>query len=404
MKHKIAYIMSHFPHLPNTFVLREVVEMERLGWQIALYPLAKQETTSQQLASQQLPLATKTIFKVNLSTLLDNPLRYLSLLLQIMGKNLGHFYHFIQALTLFPKAVYAATLMQKEGISHIHAYFATQPALVAWIIHKLTGINYSVAVHAPDTFGKTSMLATKLNDATFVAAISKSNRQHLAKAIGSWVNDKTYVIHNGIIPENYRRQTQHLRLGKQFEILSIGSLQRGQGHRYLIEACVSLRERNIPFHCQIVGEGAERPFLEQLIASHQLEKQVKLLGDKGRSEVSRLLTTAHCYVQPNTVSQGITLSLMEAIASGLPVVATDVIGIGELIRHRETGYLMPPKNGLALAEAIEVLYAIPRHGEALAKNGRKLLLKEFELRKNVQNLSDLLEQVIEKNTTKILAN
>lgn len=403
MKHKIAYIMSRFPHLPNTFVLREVVEMERLGWHIALYPLAQSEspaTPTLQLTTQRLPFAAQTIFKANLSTFLDNPFVYLSLLLQILSENLGHFYHLIQALTLFPKAVYTATLMQREGITHIHAYFATQPAFVAWIVHKLTGINYSIAVYAQDIFGKTSMLSTKLREATFVTAISEGSRQYLVKAVGSWIHDKTVVIHNGIIPENYSKKSQRLRLGERFELLSISNLQAHNGQHILIEACLSLRERNIPFHCRIIGNGEERPFLEQLIRKHKLEKQITLLDQKTEAEIAKLLPTAHCYVQPtvtggNCLEQGIPVPLMEAIASGLPVVATDVGGVYELIHSGRTGYLAPPGDSLALAEALEVLYAIPEHGEQLAKNGRQLLLQEFELRKNVQSLSDLLEEVIQ---------
>lgn len=403
MKQKIAYIMSH---LPESFILREMTEMERLGWQVALYPLLQQQQTASNEQADEwiarakpLPFAFAAVLQANLRLLGRNPLRYLAVWLQVVMGNLGHLSLLMQALMLFPRAVYTAGNMQTEGITHVHAHYATHPALAAWIIYQLTGITYSLTVHTHDIFERTTLLASKLRDAKFITAISEFNRNYLANAVGEWVKDKTYVIHCGIIPENYRQKARKLRLGRQFEIISIGSLQPHKGQRYLIEACGYLRERNIPHRCRIVGEGDQRPFLQQLITANNLGNSVELLGAKTESEIAELLTAAHCYVQPNIITEsgrieGIPFAIMEALACGLPVVATDIAGIPEIVRHGETGYLMPPADSMAIADALEVLYAVPEHGAQLAKNGRSLLLQEFELRKNVQNLSQLLEQAI----------
>ncbi|NIP28548.1 MAG: glycosyltransferase family 4 protein, partial [Phycisphaerae bacterium] len=96
-----------------------------------------------------------------------------------------------RALYVFPQAVAAGRFMQAEGIEHIHAHYATHPALFAWLIHHLTGLNYSVTVHAHDIFVNQTMLGPKLRDAEFVVAISDFNRDFLARCLGSWVLEKT---------------------------------------------------------------------------------------------------------------------------------------------------------------------------------------------------------------------
>ncbi len=414
MKQKIAYLTAHIPRLPESFILREMSEMERLGWQVALYPLVQQQTANGEETAEWTNQAVSPsttfgdVVYANLRYLKQNTLLYLAVWLSVVMGNLGSLRLLWQALALFPRAVCTAEKMQAEKITHVHAHYATRPALAAWVIYRLTGITYSLTVHTHDIFERTSLLATKLQDAKFITAISDFNRNYLANAVGEWVKDKTYVIHCGIIPENYHQKARKLRLGRQFEILSIGSLQPHKGLRYLIEASLYLRERNIPHRCRIVGEGEQRPFLQQLITDNSLDGCVELIGAKTESEIAELLTSAHCYVQPNVITEdgsieGIPFAIMEALACGLPVVATDVAGIPEIIRHGETGYLMPPGDAMAIADALEVLYAVPEHGAQLAENGRLLLLQEFELRKNMQNLSQLFEKAIYPQPAEALA-
>ncbi|MGH2522290.1 MAG: glycosyltransferase [Anaerolineales bacterium] len=126
----------------------------------------------------------------------------------------------LRAMALLPKAVYATRLMQREGIRHIHAHYATHPAFVAWVIHRLTGIRYSITVHAHDIFVHTAMLATKLREAAFVVAISEYNREYLARVVGEWVRDKIHLVHCGITPDAYRPRPASSTPNKHFEIIS----------------------------------------------------------------------------------------------------------------------------------------------------------------------------------------
>jgi colanic acid/amylovoran biosynthesis glycosyltransferase len=407
MAARIAYIMSRFPHLPETFILREMSELERQGWQVALYPLIRQ----QQLvihaeAEAWLPrahyvrsLSANTV-GANSRVLLRQPGAYLAAWGRTLRDNLSNPGFLARAIILLPKATAMARLMQQKGIAHIHAHYMTHPALAAWMIHRLTGITFSITAHAHDIYERTEMLTTKVREAAFVVAISNYNRELIARIAGDWARAKTYVVHCGVTPENYQvaPDVERREPGQRFEIISVGSLQPYKGQRYLVEACALLRERGVPVHCRIIGGGREQASLEQQLRRFRLDGTVELLGALPQEAVSRLLPTAHCYVQPSIVMpsgkmEGIPVSLMEALACRLLVVATDISGVPELVRPGETGYLVPPADAPALADALSAVYAHPQRAAALASAGRELVLREFNLRTNVATLASLFEKV-----------
>lgn len=403
MNGKIAYIMSRFPHLSETFILREMNELARYGWDIALYPLILQRQSVVHAEAQQwisdaryVPFFSKAVLAANLQASFP-PHRYLRLWRQTLLENRHRPNFLLRSMALLPKAFQMAQLMQKEGITHIHAHYATHPALVAWLIHQMTGISYSITVHAHDIFVRTPMLSTKLRDAKFIAAISEFNREYLGNLIGSWVRDKTYIVHCGVTPRTYQARTRPLADNERFEIINVGSLQPYKGHPYLIQACKLLQKRGIPFRCRIIG-GGEQQALNNLIVQAGLENVVELMGPQPQHEVARLLPTAHCYVQPSIITpagkmEGIPVAIMEAFASGLPVVATSLSGIPELVRPGQTGYLVPPEDSVALANRLADVYSNPTRAHQLAQAGYALVQKEFELSSNVQRLATLFEQL-----------
>ncbi|RPH60873.1 MAG: colanic acid biosynthesis glycosyltransferase WcaL, partial [Chloroflexi bacterium] len=289
-----------------------------------------------------------------------------------------------------------AERMQAEGVTHIHAHYATHPALAAWIIHNLTGIPYSITVHAHDIYVNQTMLEPKIRGARFVAAISEYNRQFLGKHLGPWAVEKTHIVHCGIQPERYQPAPQEK--AGMFEVVSIGSLQPYKGQRHLIEACAILRGPGLNLHCRIIGGGELKGELETLIARKHLEGVVELTGPLPQDSVAKILPQAHCYVQPSIVTpsgkmEGIPVALMEALACALPVVATNISGISELVRPGQTGWLVPPEDPQALADALAVVHANREEAGRMAQAGRELVLQEFDLRKNVSKLSVLFRAI-----------
>jgi len=401
--------MSRFPHLPETFILREMNALEQLGWQIALYPLIKQKQSLVHKDAQNwvgraryTPFISLDIVIANVQSLLEKPLRYLRTWLRAMWENIPSLKFFWRATLLFPKAVLMARQMEAEGVEHIHAHYATHPALVAWIINQLSGLSYSVTVHAHDIFVDTTMLKTKMNGAAFIAAISDFNRRTLVKEVGDHIQVKIHIIHCGIEPSWYEQPGEGIQQpGDRLEIINISSLQPYKGQIYLLEACSLLKAEGIPFRCQIIGEGSEHPRLEKFIIANGLQKDVLLLGALSQERVAEVLPTTHCYVQPSVITpsgkmEGIPVALMEAFAAGLPVVATSISGIPELVRQDETGFLVPPEDAEALAEAIKDVFWNWENAKRLAFAGNQLVLDEFDLNKNVKSLALQFQALISR--------
>jgi len=399
---KIAYLMSRFPHLPETFILREMIALERLGWQVSLYPLIFQkqpvihaDAKAWLERAQCLPWFSADVLRANLRRFFRQPALYLSVLFQVVSENLRSLKFLARALVLFPKIVLMAERIEGEGIRHVHAHYASHPALAAWIIHRFTGITYSVTVHAHDIYVEKAMLATKLKDAAFIAAISEYNINYLVQHVGGWVRERAYVIRCGIDPALYSPAEQNHVERNGLKIISVGSLQPYKGHIHLIDACALLHQRGVPFHCQIVGGGDLKPDLEKRIRQHELQGLVELAGPKTQEEIAHLLGQANCYVQPSVIMpsgkmEGIPVALMEAMASELPVVATDISGVPELVREGETGWLVPPESPQDIADVLTEIYHHPQEAARRARRGREWVLQEFTLAANVQKLSDLL--------------
>ncbi len=398
MAAKIAYIMSRFPHLPETFILREMDAAAQLGYTIAIYPLIRQrqnilhaESQHWVQCAQYSPYFSLPICFANLTAIFKKPRLYASIFWQILKENFTNPQYLWRSLLLYPKACYLAAQMRTAKIQHIHAHYATYPALVAWIIHQFTGIPYSVTVHAHDIYVSQVMLAAKLGSAAFIVAISEFNRQFLMNRVSPDLAAAIHVIHCGIDPQRYRPAPERPSITQRLEILSVGSLQPYKGQIHLLEACKLLKKRQIPFCCKIVGAGEQRHRLLAFIHEHHLDAEVALMGARAQTEVAAFLAAANCYVQPSIITpsgkmEGIPVSLMEALAASLPVVATEISGVAELVRPDFSGFLVPEQDALALADALETIYRNPDSAQKLAENGRNLVLREFNLLENVHQL------------------
>ena len=145
--------------------------------------------------------------------------------------------------------------------------------------------------------------------------------------------------------------------------------------------------------------GRLRSELSKLIYTLGLSGMVELLGPKKQDEVAQMLSEADCYVQPSVITssgkmEGVPVALMEAMASGVPVVATSISGIPELVKNGETGWLVLPEDVEMLADAIQFIYDEPAKARLCSHAARKLILSDFELHSNVQKLSYLFDQIV----------
>ncbi len=397
---KIAYIMSRFPLLSETFILREMIEVEKMGIDIALYPLmcedqpvVHKEALEWSARANCIPFISSAVLVENIRTFFGNPFKYISLIWQIFWGNISSPGFLVKGLYLFPKAVYTAVRLKKDNIDHIHAHYASHPALEAWIIHKLTGISYSVMIHSHDIYDCHAMLGPKLKDAAFLATISQYNIGYMTDLLGDWIPPKSHIVRCGIDTSRYTPSPKPQR--DTFEVIQVGTLHWKKGQVVLIQAMAKFREYGIPFHLQIIGEGEERVNIEAEIRKHHLESVVDLLGAKTQAEVAQLLPSADCYIQ-SSVSEGIPVAIMEAMACELPVIATSITGIPELVLQEKTGYLVNSLDVNGMAAALYRIKLDQEHATEMGRQGRLWVQQEFDLHENGIRLVKLFQTIADK--------
>jgi glycosyltransferase involved in cell wall biosynthesis len=400
---KVAYIMSRFPKITETFVLYEILEHRRRGDAVEVYPLMREHQSVAHPDVERLldcvhflPFYSPAIVRANWYYLRHSPRAYLGTVAEAVRGNFGSTRLLLGALAFLPKSVAFAFEMERSGVTHVHAHFATHPALSAWIIHRLTGIPFSFTAHAHDVFGDRQMLREKLTSAAFAVTISEHNREFMARECGEDIRRKIHVIHCGVdvgyfTPPTVRTQSGPLR------ILCLASLWEVKGHTYLIEACRLLRQRGIAFHCHFIGDGECRAQLVEQISRVGLQDAFTFLGPQPRSVVRRMLHDAQvkvlaCVPLPDGVRDGIPVALMEAIACGLPVISTVLSGIPELVDNGVSGILVAPRDPLALAEALERLACDPELRLRMGRYGRDKVMREFNLAANAEKLAALFAE------------
>ena len=401
---RVAYVVSRFPKLSETFILREMVALEAAGWDVDLYALLAGRGEGLHPAAvpwaarvRLLPMLSLGVVTANLAVLRRTPRQYADLWLAVLRGYAGTPRALVRALALLPASVSLAEQVRRSGIPQLHAHYATYPLLACWVVHRLHGTPYTVTVHAHDLFVGTPMLAEKLRDVSAVVAISEYNREFLAREVDAGLRGRTHVVHCGVDVARYGGG-QPASSDDVLDVLCVASLQEYKGQAHLVEACRLLVERGVPVRCTLVGHGPDEAALRERIVHAGLAQVVKLSGPRTEEEVADLMRKADVYVQPSVVAadgqmEGIPVALMEALASRLPVVATRLSGVPELVREGDTGWLVPPADAAALAAALEQVAADPARAAERAAAGRALVEREFDLHLNVAQLSALLEQV-----------
>jgi colanic acid/amylovoran biosynthesis glycosyltransferase len=397
---RVAYIVSRFPHLPETFILREIDRLEADGAQVVLCPLLRQQDDVVHPAAQPwvrravyTPFISPTLLRDLLRVIVRDPRSAFDALLAPLARVARTPNFFAGTLGITAKVAHLARVVEERGIEHIHAHFATHPAMAAYMLHRLTGVSYSFTVHAHDLYVHTTMLERKLRDAAFVVTISDYNRALLRRYDTS---TPVHVIRSGVALDG--EPVQQYPPEGVFTLQAVGSLQPYKGFAYLVAAMGLLRDAGVgPVRLRIAGGGPEREALERQIALLDLRDHVELLGPQPEEEVARLLQSAHAFVLPSVVTatgkmEGLPVVLIEALAAGLPTIATDISGIPELIRDGETGRLVPPGDPDALAEAIRWVLEHGEQARTWAQSGRRLVEREHDLAINVRRLAALFRE------------
>lgn len=403
---RLAYMMSRFPKITETFILREMVEMRRLGMEVRVYPLQRERTSVVHPEVKDFipdthftPWISVSIVIANIRTLLRTPTAYITTFATLVRTNLGSNRYLAGALLFFPKSVYLGEQMQRDGIQHLHAHFASHPAMAAWVIHQFTGIPYSFTAHGSDLHRDQHMLTDKVAAAHVTVTISDYNRRLILETCGSEFSDRVRVVHCGIDPQLFpvrRQKTLFDQRRGPFQIACIGTLHEVKGQRYLLDACQQLASDGFDIVCHLIGDGTDRSVLEEMAAAANLSEQIIFHGRRTAPEIRDLLANVDVIVAPSVPTsdgrrEGIPVVLMEGLGSGIPAIGSDLSGIPELVRHEETGLLVPSRDHVAIAEAILRLATDDDLRQRCASAGSRLVLREFHVAKNTQALLQLIQ-------------
>lgn len=415
--HTVAYIMSRFPKLTETFVLDEIVQLNRDGCKVEIFPLWREPAKLMHedarrwvQAAQFLPGLSWEIIADNYFWLSEKPRRYFTALWSLLRYNISSPRFLAGALAAFPKASTMARRMQQQRVAHLHAHFASHPAAIAYVVNQLTDIPWSFTAHGSDLHREQAMLGEKVRTAKFTVAISQYNKRFILQHCAAEHADKLKVVHCGVDLLNFATVKQ-VNSAPQSDgdslptnladdvtrIVCIGTLHEVKGQAFLIRACAQLSSKN--WQCHLVGDGEDRGKLESLASSLGVRDQVIFHGQCTRDQVREVLSQMNIACAPSVPTadgrrEGIPVALMEAAAACLPLVASDLSGIPELVEDGETGLLTPIRDVAGIAAAITRLVDDPLLRARLSQAARKKIELEFSLANNVATLQDLMFKAV----------
>ena len=388
---KVAYLLNVFPQLSETFILNEIRQLMDNGVEVIIFSRRKpkekkQHPKAKELAGRVLYLSeddVSTLKKVWLHFyfLLISPIRYLKTFLFSYKKRTD------STLWTFKQSVIYAREVKRVGAQHIHSHYAASISTkYAMLVSMLTGIPYTFTAHGwydiftypPQDFG------LRAEKAKAVVTVSSFNKDCIHQRFKVPL-EKIKVIHCGVDVSYFTPNTRERDL-----ILSVARLHPVKGLRYLIEACYIVKKRGLDFRCIIVGEGSEERNLRKLLSERGLDGNIELVGAKIQDEILKYYHKAKMLILPS-IAEGLPVTLMEAMACKVPVIATRVCGIPELVEDGVNGFLVPPKDPQKLADAIEILLKDPELCRRFGEEGRRKVEREFNLEKQVRKLIELWE-------------
>lgn len=311
---------------------------------------------------------------------------------------LGHTVHVVSlretAAPVWRQLLSVIRIVRNEKIDHIHCHFAKQNVWLAHTANKILRVPYTFTTHAYDIFiAPDRKLKAWAMNAKKVITISEFNRKYMHEKFAIPF-EKIAVIPCGIPLERFGPVTEYKT--EPFRLISLSRLVEKKGYPYLIEACQILKEKHIPFTCEIGGYGIQEGQLLDMIEKYNLTDRVRLIGSVAHEKVAPFLQTGSVFILPSIRGcdnnmDGIPNVLMEAMASRIPVISTKLSGIPELVENGVNGITVPEKDANALAEAIVKIKNDIDFTNRIRKNGRKKVEEKFNLEKNVLTLLQIFQ-------------
>jgi glycosyltransferase involved in cell wall biosynthesis len=376
----VLYVLKRFPRLSETFVLRELLGLEAAGVRVlvdSLMPpeqgIRHRELDDLRAEVRYVPAHPKPsqrqVRGAHLRVAARHPVRWVAL--AIAARRDATWRRFLQAGMV-------ADRIRREDVRHVHAHFATAAAEVATMAARLAGVSCSVTAHAKDIHHQDNAphVRRRLAPADTVVTVSEANARHLRAVLSGPREARVELIHNGVA------LASPVDPGGSSTLLCVARLVPKKGMDVLLRATALLVRDHPDLRVTVIGTGPLLADLLELRRDLGLDDTVEFAGAATSSEVKRAMDAARavvlaCRVDESGDRDGMPTVLVEALAAAVPVISTDVPGIGELVRDHITGLLVPADDDAALAQAMRELLDSPELARRLGRAGRDLVGSDF---------------------------
>jgi colanic acid/amylovoran biosynthesis glycosyltransferase len=399
--------VSRYPAVSHAFIVREVRALRRRGLEVHTFTIRKPRAAELLSSADReesentfavLPPRLPALLGSHLRALVTHPLRYLAALGIALSHSPPGARNRLWRIFYFGEALLVWDECRRRGVRHLHAHFANVGCEVAMLAARLggSGWSWSFTMHgSTELFDETPhRLPAKIQRAALVVCNSDFTRAQLMKLVGREQWPKLHVVRCGLEAGAFTLR-QHANSSGPLQVLTVARLVPGKGHALLIEALQSLRERGLDVEATFVGEGPEWAGLEAL--AEQLHVPVRFAGAVGQDDLPTWYSSADVFCLP-TFAEGLGVVLMEAMAAGLPVVSTRVMGVPEVVEDGDSGLLVSPGRPDELAAALDRLAASSDLRERMGRRGRVRVEREFGLAAAAARLAELFDQTLAVTT------
>lgn len=393
----VAYLTGDYPKVSHTFILREVQAVRAAGVPVITCSIRK-PPAAEFKGQEELGARAETFYVIEAAR---NPLRLLSAHGRALVRSPGTWLRtlalafrmrapglkaLLWQIFYFLEAGVLADHLRQNRVRHLHNHFGNSSCSVAVLAAELAGIPFSFTEHGPAIFFEVDRwsLPEKIARAAFVVAITHFCRSQLMlfSRPADW--PKITIVHCGVTPEAYRRDPG----GNGKRMAFVGRLDPVKGALLLIEAMARVLKSHPDASLTLAGDGPARAGAEARARALGIEGSVRFAGFMTQGQVADLLAQSDMLVLPS-FAEGLPVVYMEALASRIPVVASRVAGVQELVEDGVTGYTIPPGDVDSLTDRILRLMDDPATARAMGEAGRKAVEAQHDVRKEGAWLAEI---------------
>ncbi len=401
---RTAYILLWFPKPSETFIFREVMNLRKAGLPLRVFTLYAEWTRG---LSEEMRGVSADVDRLGIRYLgqaLPDLLywwkrdrkRVVKLLRTMLWRRWRGLEKTGESLWASLCAFRLARRFEEEQIEHIHAPWACGPATAAWVASWLTGIPFSFTCRAWDIYPPDSVLRDKLHDAAFVRSETQANIRHLV-AVCEADTTKMHLTYNGVPLTKHAEAP--VTMTSPYQLLAVGRFVDKKGYEFLLRACKQLADDGMDFHLTLAGDGPRASRLKRLAHDLGLDGKVSFPGFVSHDGISDIFRAADIFIMPSVVRpsgdrDGIPTVIMESLIHRVPVIATNVSGIPELIEDGITGLLIREKDSTAIARAVVKLTRNRASALAMAERGRAKVRDLFDPERNHKKVLELYQTLV----------